>query len=125
MPEPAPFGLEPSGRNGFPADIAIALAAARCKAPAMDRGVHADRHFEVDSYYSLPEDAWLYELVETTADSTSGPGLRVLIPDATPIGPFTPQPADAMLQLGTGGEVPWSILRRFIDLIESSGDVDL
>ncbi|MGW4294345.1 hypothetical protein ACWEH1_14990 [Micromonospora chersina] len=85
---------------------------------------HDGKLYEVNSYYSLPDDAWKYELVGLTGAPGTGPYLSVRIPDATPDdGPFTPRPAgDVMVNAGSG-DVPWPILRRFIDLVESSGDI--
>ncbi|MGK5672490.1 hypothetical protein ACSNOB_06560 [Micromonospora sp. URMC 106] len=49
---------------------------------------HGTELYEVNSYYSLPDDAWQYEL---TGMSEAGGHLSVVIPDATPEdGPFTP-----------------------------------
>lgn len=60
----------------------------------------------------------------TVPRSTAGQTLAVLL-DATPVdGPFTPRPAgEAMLYSDGSAGVPWPILRRFIDLIEMSGDI--
>ncbi|MEU1687866.1 hypothetical protein [Micromonospora sp. NPDC005707] len=85
---------------------------------------HEGKLYEVNSYYSLPDDAWQYELVGLTGAPGTGPYLSVTIPDATPDdGPFTPRPASGVMFSAGSGDVPWPILRRFIDLVESSGDI--
>ncbi|MFG1838347.1 hypothetical protein ACGFH8_07925 [Micromonospora sp. NPDC049175] len=67
--------------------------------------------------------AWEYELVGLTGASGTGPYLSARIPDATPEGgPFTPRPASEVV-VSCGGDVPWLILRRFIHLVESFGDI--
>ena len=85
---------------------------------------HDGKLFEVSSGYSLPDDAWQYELYGLTGAPLTGPIITVTIPDATPDGgqPFTPQPVDKVL-VRASGEIPWPILRRFVEMIESSGDL--
>ena len=84
---------------------------------------HRDTRYEVESFYSLPADAWTYELVEMGA-AESGATLRVMVPDATPEGPFTPTAdGDVTVHLDATGMVPWPIFRRFLQLIEASGDI--
>jgi hypothetical protein len=85
---------------------------------------HDGKLYEVNSYYSLPDDAWQYELVGLTGAPGTGPYLTIVIPDATPEpGPFTPKHAGHVLVAVAGGVTPWPILRRLIDLVESSGDI--
>jgi hypothetical protein len=85
---------------------------------------HDDTRYEVNSYYSLPDDAWQYELVSLTDAPGTGPYLMVLIPDATPADePFTPMGADHVRVLVGDGQAPWPVLRRFVQLIEDSGDI--
>ena len=80
---------------------------------------HGGRSFEVVNGYSLPDDAWQYELRPVGGEAA----LRVLIPDATPDGPFTPRPStDVRVQLN-GGELPWPILARFMALVQNSGNL--
>ncbi|MGN9764810.1 hypothetical protein ACTMS2_06535 [Micromonospora sp. SD12] len=87
----------------------------------MEVWFHGTELYEVSSYYSLPDDAWQYEL---TGMSEADGHVAVVIPDATPDdGPFTPQPAHRVLVQVGGGQIPWPIFRRFIDLVESSGDL--
>ncbi|MEU7802413.1 hypothetical protein AB0B10_24430 [Micromonospora arborensis] len=86
---------------------------------------HDGKLYEVNSYYSLPDDAWQYELAGLTgASGAAGPYVAIVIPDATPDdGPFTPRPAQhALVHLG-GGQLPWPILRKLIEMVESSGDL--
>ncbi|MBE1484373.1 hypothetical protein [Plantactinospora soyae] len=85
---------------------------------------HEGNLYEVVSFYCLPEDAWRYELDGLSGAPGTGPHITVAIPDATPDdGPFTPEPARlAVVHVG-GGETPWPVLRRFLDLVESSGDL--
>jgi hypothetical protein len=89
---------------------------------------HDGKLYEVDSYYSLPDGAWQYELVGLTGAPGTGPYLTIVIPDATPEpGPFTPKGAGHVLVSVADGVTPWPILRRLLDLVESSGaivDVD-
>ncbi|MEH0934068.1 hypothetical protein [Micromonospora psammae] len=85
---------------------------------------HEGKLYEVNSYYSLPDNAWQYELVGLTGAPGTGPYITVTIPDATPDdGPFTPRPVSEVMFSAGSGDVPWPILRRFIDLVESSGDI--
>lgn len=85
---------------------------------------HDGKLYEVNSFYSLPDDAWQYELVGLTGAPGTGPYLVITIPDATPDdGPFTPLPASKATFSAHGNDVPWPILRRFIDLVEGSGDL--
>ncbi|MGC5285746.1 hypothetical protein [Micromonospora sp. DT231] len=89
----------------------------------MDVWDHDGKLYEVNSYYSVSDYAWEYELVGLTGASGTGPYLSARIPDATPEGgPFTPRPASEVV-VSCGGDVPWLILRRFIHLVESSGDI--
>jgi hypothetical protein len=84
---------------------------------------HGSKNYDVVSYYSLPDDAWNYEL---TGLSDIRLWIAIQIPDATPYdGPFTPRPAREALVMVTDGEIPWPILRRFMDLVESSGDLTM
>jgi hypothetical protein len=85
---------------------------------------HDGKLYEVTSYYSLPDDAWQYELVGLTGAPGTGPYVAVTIPDASPEGgPFAPRPVSEVMVRTGSGDVPWPILRRFIDLVESSGDI--
>lgn len=85
---------------------------------------HDGEPYEVNSYYSLHDDAWQYELVGPTGAPGTRPCIAVTIPDAAPDeGPFVPRPAREVLFRAGGGDVPWPVLRRFIDLVESSGDI--
>ena len=84
---------------------------------------HDGELYEVTSFYSLPNDAWRYELVGVT-DAPGRPYLAITIPDATPDnGPFTPLPASKATFSARADDLPWPILRRFIDLVEASGDL--
>ncbi|MDG4764408.1 hypothetical protein O7632_09870 [Solwaraspora sp. WMMD406] len=85
---------------------------------------HGANLYEVSSNYSLPDDAWCYELAGLCGTAGTGPYLAIAIPDATPDnGPFTPQPAQLATIRLASGQTPWLILRRFLDLVESSGDL--
>lgn len=89
----------------------------------MNVWAHDGKLYEVNSYYSLPDDAWQYELVGLSGAPGTGPYLIVLIPDATPDdGPFTPRVAEPV-QVIQHGQTPWPVLHRFVDLIEGSGDI--
>jgi len=79
--------------------------------------------YEVTSGYSLPDDAWQYELVGLSGPPGTGPYLSVSIPDATPDGPFTPQPTDHVVVRADGGIVPWRVLEKFVHLLDSTGDL--
>jgi hypothetical protein len=90
----------------------------------MQLWAHGGTLYEVNSYYSLPDDAWQYELVGQAGAPTTRPYLIVLIPDATPEdGPFTAEPSEHARVTVHDGQTPWPILRRFVDLIEQSGDI--
>jgi len=90
----------------------------------MQLWAHDGALYEVNSYYSLPDDAWQYELVGRAGAPTTRSYLIVLIPDATPQdGPFTPSHCEHARVMVHDGQTPWPILRRFVDLIEQSGDI--
>lgn len=90
----------------------------------MQLWAHDGTLYEVNSYYSLPDDAWQYELVGPGGAPTTRSYLIVLIPDATPDdGPFTPRHPECARIMVHDGQTPWPILRRFVDLIEQSGDI--
>jgi len=84
---------------------------------------HDAKLYELVSTYSLAEDAWHYELTGLTGAPGTGPYLTVAIPDATPDGPFTPMPAQFAMVHAGGGTVPWRVLARLIDVLDSSGDL--
>ena len=111
-------------RAGQPYQISEASRKTLCDHPAMEVWSHAGKLYEVNSFYCLPEDAWHYELNGLSGAPGAGPHITVAIPDATPDdGPFTPQPARlAMFHFGEG-QTPWLVLRRFLALVESSGDL--
>jgi hypothetical protein len=78
--------------------------------------------FELNSFYALPEDAWVYELAHVAR--ACGQGLAVLIPDANPVGaPFTPLGAAQVRVLVEDGTRPWPVLMRFLRFVEASGDI--
>ncbi|MFF7250733.1 hypothetical protein ACFZBU_43535 [Embleya sp. NPDC008237] len=90
----------------------------------MNVWAHDGLLYEVDSGYSLPDDAWRYELAGVSGAPGTGPYLVVIIPDATPDdGPFTPKQAEHVRTVIHDGRTPWPVLLRFVDLIEGSGDV--
>jgi hypothetical protein len=60
-----------------------------CDPAAVEVWDHSGKLYEVNSYYSLPDDAWQYEL---TGAPGTGSYLAIVIPDAAPEhGPFTPK----------------------------------
>lgn len=79
--------------------------------------------YELVSMYSLPDDAWHYELTGLSGSPGTGPYLAVDVPDATPDGPFTPREAQHVVVHAGGGVVPWPILTRLIERLDSSGDL--
>lgn len=90
----------------------------------MDVWDHDGKLYEVNSYYSLPDDAWQYELIGLTGAPGTGPYLAIVIPDVTPDeGPFIPEHAGHALVRVGGGVTPWPILLQLIELAESSGDI--
>lgn len=112
------------GRAGRLPRISDAHNERLCDHPAVEIWTHDGKHYEVVSFYCLPEDAWCYELDGVSGAPGTGPHITVAIPDATPDdGPFTPKPARlATVHVGAG-QTPWPVLRRFLDLVESSGDL--
>ncbi|MEV6345030.1 hypothetical protein [Actinoplanes sp. NPDC051851] len=84
---------------------------------------HDGKLYEIVSMYSLPDDAWQYELTGLSGSPGTGPYLAVDIPDATPDGPFTPRAARHVVVHAGGGVVPWLILEKLIALLDSSGDL--
>jgi hypothetical protein len=99
------------------------MAREGCDHPAMAIWSHDSKLYEVTSGYSLPDDAWQYELMGLTGPPGTGPYLTVMIPDATPDGPFTPEPAADVVVHAGGGVVPWPILENLVSLLGSSGDL--
>jgi hypothetical protein len=90
----------------------------------MEIWCHDGKLYDVNSYYSSPDDAWQYELVGLTGAPGTGPSFTVVIPDATPDdGPFTPRPAHHAQVHVAGGQLPWPILHKLIEMVESSGDL--
>jgi hypothetical protein len=90
----------------------------------MEVWFHDGKRYQVDSYYSLPHDAWHYELSGLTGAPGTGPHITVVVPDATPDdGPFMPKDATHALVAVAGGVTPWPILRRLLDLAKSSSDM--
>ncbi|GAB3864516.1 hypothetical protein GCM10029963_75050 [Micromonospora andamanensis] len=77
-----------------------------CDHPAMAIRSHDGKLYEITSGYSLPDDAWQYELVGLTGPPGTGPYLSVLIPDATPDGPFTPRPAEHVMVVPAAASCP-------------------
>jgi hypothetical protein len=51
--------------------------------------------------------------------------VEVQIPDAQPdSGPFVPEPADVVTFTAHGvWDIPWPIFRRFIEVINTTGDI--
>lgn len=87
----------------------------------MEQWAHQGQRYEVNSMYLLPDDAWAYELWPS-----AGPAGRliVLIADATPDdGPFTPLSSAHALVTAEEVSLPWPVLRRFVHLVDTSGDI--
>ncbi|GIF09804.1 hypothetical protein [Actinoplanes siamensis] len=84
---------------------------------------HGGKRYELTSIYSVPDDAWYYELRGLTEPTGAGPYLTISLPDATPDGPFTPKPAQHIVVYADGGVLPWPILGKLIHLLESNGDL--
>ncbi|MEK8108191.1 hypothetical protein NKG94_30925 [Micromonospora sp. M12] len=84
---------------------------------------HDGKLYEITSGYSLPDDAWQYELVGLTGPPGTGPYLSVSIPDATLDGPFTPRPTEHVVVCAGGGTVPWPVLEKLVHLLDTSGDL--
>ncbi|MEV6562865.1 hypothetical protein AB0M22_44605 [Nocardia sp. NPDC051756] len=84
---------------------------------------HDGNLYEVSSNYCLPDEAWTYELQGITGPPGTGPHLDVSIPDQTPEGPFTPRSQRHVIVSFGPGSIPWLILRRFRDHVQSSGDI--
>lgn len=98
----------------------------------MDVWSHEGELYEVVSGYDSSDDAWTYELTPLGATRGDDPSARpdqavleVRVPDATPDeGPFTPRPSDEVTVSWAGsGRLPWPVLRRFLALVESRGDI--
>lgn len=94
-----------------------------CDHPAMAIWAHDGKLYDLTSGYVLSDDAWSYELTGLTEPPGTGPFLSVSIPDATPIGPFTPRPAQHIVVHAGGGVLPWPILAKLIGVLDSSGDL--
>lgn len=74
--------------------------------------------YSYESYYALDEDAWIHEVA---ADGNTG-FLEIVIPDATPDGPFTPQRHKAIMR-SHEGVLPISVVTRLIESARSAGDI--
>ncbi|WP_233624940.1 hypothetical protein [Actinoplanes sp. ATCC 53533] len=73
--------------------------------------------------YLLPDDAWAYEMTPAARDR-GRMSLIVLIPDATPDdGPFTPKGSTHARVVLEEGNLPWPVLSRFLQSVDSSGDI--
>jgi hypothetical protein len=89
----------------------------------MESWVHADEIYHVNSMYLLPDDAWAYEMTPAACDR-GRMSLIVLIPDATPDeGPFTPEGSTRARVVVEDGDLPWPVLSRFLQSVDSSGDI--
>jgi hypothetical protein len=85
---------------------------------------HAGEVYEVNSMYLLPDDAWTYELTWALGASGGAASMSVLIPDATPgDAPFTPMVAAHAVVMTRDGQLSWPVLWRFLQLVETSGDI--
>jgi hypothetical protein len=64
-----------------------------------------------------------YELTPSACDR-GRMSLVVLIPDATPDdGPFTPKGSTHARVVLDDGDLPWPVLSRFLQSVDSSGDI--
>lgn len=54
---------------------------------------HGGKQYEVNSFHHADAEAWCYELYASEQEPGSNDYVEVLVPDVTPIGPFTPAPA--------------------------------
>ncbi|MGW4948196.1 hypothetical protein ACWEOZ_42150 [Actinoplanes sp. NPDC004185] len=79
--------------------------------------------YEIISMYSLPDDAWHYEVTGLTGPPATRPHLAIDIPDATPDGAFTPEPAEHVVVHAGGGVLPWLVLEKLIDQLDASDDL--
>jgi hypothetical protein len=82
---------------------------------------HRGELFELTSCYLLHDDAWAYEIRQLSGDGVRC--LAVLIPDATPIGAFTPQGADRVRVLLEAGTWPWPVLTQFLRFVDACDDI--
>lgn len=103
--------------------ISLGVLGGGCDHAAMGICSHDGKLYEITSGYSLPDDAWQYELVGLTGPPGTGPYLSVSIPDATLDGPFTPRPTEHVVVCAGGGTVPWPVLEKLMRLLDSSGDL--
>src|SRR5690349_8614452 len=102
---------------------ALGFPGGGCDHPAMGIWSFGGEQYEIISMYSLPDDAWHYELTGLTGPPAARPYLAVDVPDATPGGAFTPQPAQHVVVHAGGGVLPRLVLTRLIDQLDSSGDL--
>ena len=96
-----------------------------CDPAAVEVWDHDGKLYEVNSYDSLPDVAWQYELIGLTGAPGTGPYLAIVIPDVTPdAGPFIPRHVGhALVRIGDG-VTPWPILLQLIELAECRDIVD-
>jgi len=83
------------------------------------------KRYELNSFHFGERDAWCYELYEVNADASRNDYLEVTIPDAAPEGgSFVPEPVDRVMFTAHGEwTIPWPVFRRFIETVQSSGDI--
>jgi hypothetical protein len=86
---------------------------------------HDDRQYEVNQFHCGDNDSWCYELHEVTPEAVGNDSIGVQIPDAQPeSGPFVPGPSDRVtLTMHGDWAIPWPVFRRFVDAVQTSGDV--
>ena len=89
-----------------------------------DQWSHDGAQYEINNFHYSDADAWCYELYRVPSAPGRNDYIEVRIPDLTPDGPFTPAPATQAVFLAHGEPIiPWPVLRRFLDLIETYGDL--
>jgi len=86
---------------------------------------YGGRKYEINSYYSVPDDSWLYELSGLADDVGTPPCIAVAIEDATPdSGEFTSKGDQYVLVRVASGQTPWAILNQFVDLVSEDTEDD-
>ncbi|RZS32290.1 hypothetical protein EV193_113134 [Herbihabitans rhizosphaerae] len=90
----------------------------------MDVWEHDGDKYEYESYYSVPDEAWRHELMPLDGAPETYPWMHVVVPDTVDDGPFTPAPPERVtVAVGGDGELPWPVVRRFLEEVYDSGHV--
>jgi hypothetical protein len=88
-----------------------------------NRWTYGAREFDCNSFHFAEHSSWCYEIAELFTPGNDF--IDVRIPDLAPeSAPFVPAPVDRVrLHCHGDGTLPWLVYRRFVQLVEASGDI--